>query len=576
MKLYPRKSNNLVTTSVNTQLHIAKELVDYTQGFELSIDVYFDSATWDYSRYNWLCGRGNNIGFPSGMGAPGNGGNDFKCNWKNGAGLSVVSMESKPAGWYRVTMVVTPTTHQQKVQKLSTGEIFLGTAELNGTSTIGESVAFTLFSYGIDGTTGAYGSVGMNVSNVKITRNGATIFHLPLSEGNLAVVRDVVSKTAYTLGFFSISAGWAKLADFSHYNFKNGFTLYTKAANQNIYVPNDSTGAEIPWTPVLSYVKGANYKGTTTSYNQCESKFKLDDFILNQDLLVSGAGDSALNGVYPLRGQYNGRNWYYDGKLSGIAQWTHAFNWDGTQWVWCVNPGIIMFYGVGDVQTPFECTSWIPSSVGSLPVGTISYGGERCTLTGTLTPSDYNGEYHEIGLWTGNKLYGKVGDEENKHIWKSATPYDVYGWVIGAIESQGYWFEYINGNGNDNTPSPWDVASFQPFGLVGGTGTGVVVKNESIDNNLYLADFDHVLFTEGTGVAKEFEIGPLDVTTGYNRGYMYINSNVQEHDFMMYGNNKTGTNDLKVIKYIGLKDEVLTDESGEVIYDDDDHVILEG
>lgn len=402
------------------------------------------------------------------MVAPGNGGNDFKCNWKNGAVLSAVSMESKPAGWYRVTMIVTPTTHQQKVQNLSTGEIFLGTAELNGTSTIGESVAFTLFSYGIDGATGAYGSVGMNVSNVKITRNGATIFHLPLSEGHLAVVRDVVSKTAYALGFFTISAGWAKLADFGHYNFKNGFTLYKKASNPNIYVPNDSTGAEIPWTPLLSYVRVANYKGTTTSYNQCESKFKLDDVNPLTDLIVTNATDEQLNGAYQRHGDYLGKSYWYDGQIDVYPYtYTHFFNWDGLRWCWGRDNGQVMFYGNEDVSDPWDVITWTPA-LGTLPVGDIS---------------------------------------------------------------------------------------------------------EPESNALYAADIDHVLFTEGTGVAKEFSITGMDFN--YDRGYLYINSDVQETNFMLYGTDKTLTNDLKVLKYVEQIDRVSYDEeTGLPNYDEANHAEL--
>ena len=441
LKLYPRKSNNLVTTSVNTQLHVPKELVDYTLGFELSMDVYFDSATWDYSRHNWLCGRGNNTGFPSGMGAPGNGGNDFKCNWKN-SGFSVVSMNSKPAGWYRVTMIVTPTTHQQKVQNLSTGEIFLGTAELNGTSTIGESVAFTLLSFGIDGYTAAYGSVGMNVSNVKITRGGATIFHLPLSEGNLAVVRDVISKTAYTLGFFTISAGWAKKADFSHYNFKNGFTLYKKDANPNIYVPNDSTGAEIPWTPVLGYVKGANYKGTTRTFNQCESKFKLDNTTVSSVLRCASAGASYVIGDYV----YNSSNSRWVNTTTGAYI---AFQ-GGTEWYWWNSSGTAMYY---------------------------------------------------------------------------------YGYAAGTPANVVTWFR-----SGGAAPAPSQLQSVL------------------ITSDLYNADVDHILFTEGTGVAKEFEIGSMHseiVDSVHDRGHLYINSD-SDKNFMLYKTDKgiDTPADLKIWKYV--------------------------
>ena len=44
---------------------------------------------------------------------------------------------------------------------------------------------------------------------------------------------------------------------------------------------------------------------------------------------------------------------------------------------------------------------------------------------------------------------------------------------------------------------------------------------------------------------------------------------------MLYGTDKTLKDDEKIIKYIGLKDEIITDENGETIVDENDHVVLE-
>ena len=385
-------------------------------------------------------------------------------------------------------------------------------------------------------------------------KSGELMHEFNFSEGYGVQTFDVVTKNAYTISNVNPTLFWNQKQDFNHYNFRYGFTLYQKSGSPDIRIPNDKLQNEIvPISIPSGYARIANYKECRKTFNQCESKFKLDDLTVNQDLVVTGAGDVALNGVYPLRGQYNGRNWYYDGKLSGISQWTHAFKWDGTQWVWSVNPGTILFYGVGDVQTPMECTSWIPA-IGTLPVGAIANGGEKCTLSGTINPADYNGEYHEIGIWAGNKLFGKVGDEENKHIWKSGTPYDVYGWAIGAIDSQAHWYEYFNGDGNDDTPRPWNVISFAPFPMVGATGTGVLVESVSNDNDFYNADPDRVLFTEGTGVAKEISIGSMYseiVDLVHDRGHLYINED-SDANFMLY---KTGKGvdtsaDLKIWAYV--------------------------
>lgn len=562
LKLYPRKSNNIVTTSVNTQIHVSKLAVAPVTGsdyFEISIDVYYDPATLNTSSYeNFVCGRGDNTGMHSGMQLPGRlNETAFEGRWRLQNTGSTISKTGLTADWYRYSMTVTETTFQIKLLNLRTNVLSLGNVVGIGTVNNADNFRFTILCYGINGSTGAYGTVGVNFSNARITRNGGTLVNIPFSAGAGTQVINVYNGSVYDLGFFTPSAGWAKLSDYYHYNFRKGFTLYTKSGSSDIRISNKIDGTETTYTPPTGYARIANYKGTTTTFNQCESKFKLDDVTLNQDLIVTGAGDAVLNGVYPLRGQYNGRNWYYDGKLSGLSQWTHSFNWDGTQWVWSVNPGTIVFYGVGDVQTPMECTSWTPA-IGTLPVGIISNGGEKCTLSGTTTPANYNGEYHEIGLWAGNKLFGKVGDEENKHIWKNGTPWDVYGWIVGAIESQGYWWEYVNGDGNDDgnddTVNPWDVASFTPFPFVGATGTGILVESVSNDNDLYNADPDRVLFTEGTGVAKEVSVASIYsgiMQDGKDLGHLYINDS-SDANFMLYKTDKGVDTpaDLKIWAYV--------------------------
>ncbi len=574
LKLYPKKSNNLVTTSISTQFHVPKEYVDYTQGFTISMDLYYDPATHNETRYNGVSGRGNNTGFHSGMFMPGLASStNFAGAWRNTGSFSTISKTGLTADWYRFSMIVTPTTVVIKLLNLRTNVELTGNTVSVGTVDNGDTYAYAFLCYGITDATGAYGSIGVNFSNITISRNGTCLLNVPFSSGADAKVVDICNKTQYTLGFFTSSIGWAKLSDYSHANFYYGYTLYTKSGSPNLYIPNAIDGSEITLvSPPTGYVRIANYKGTTSSYNQCESKFKLDDVTLNQDLIVTGAGNAVLNGVYPLRGTYKGRNWYYDNDSAGVAIWTHALNWDGTQWIWSMYAGTIMYYGVGDVQSPIDCTSWVPA-YGSAVIGAISYGGEHCTLSGTLTPSDFNGEYREIGIWAGNKLFGKIGDESTKNIWKSGDPYDVYGWAIGSINSLGYWYEYPNGDGNDDTPNPWDVASFAPFSLVGATGTGILVQTDPSSNDMYLADPDHVLFTENTGVAKEFNISDIDFN--YDRGYLYINSDVQETNFMLYKADKTLTNDLKVLKYVEQIDRVSYDEeTGLPNYDEANHAEL--
>lgn len=121
---------------------------------------------------------------------------------------------------------------------------------------------------------------------------------------------------------------------------------------------------------------------------------------------------------------------------------------------------------------------------------------------------------------------------------------------------------------------PWQTnPALENWSVVGVTCSNPVVFS---NQDLYNADVDHVLFTANTGVAKQINIGTLDVDLNFNRGHMYINPNIREHDFMLYKTNKTLKDDEKILKYIGLGDEILTDDkTGETIVDENDHVILE-
>jgi hypothetical protein len=106
-----------------------------------------------------------------------------------------------------------------------------------------------------------------------------------------------------------------------------------------------------------------------------------------------------------------------------------------------------------------------------------------------------------------------------------------------------------------------------------GRGNNVTfVLSISGASDLYNADIDHFLFTESTGVAKEIDLKTLLIDDGKDRGYLYYNySNYK--NFMLYGTDKTLLNDVKVLKYIGLKDNIVY-SGGEVVYDANNHAVL--
>ena len=252
------------------------------------MDLYYDPATWDASKYNSISGRGNNTGFHSGMFAPGLiFGTNFAGGWRNQGAYSVISSSGLTADHYRFSMIVTSTTVVIKLLNLRTNVELTGNTVSVGTVDNADTFNYTFLSYGIDGYTGAYGSIGINFSNITISRNGTCLLHVPLSSGTDTKVVDICNKTQYTLGHFTSSIGWAKLSDYFHANFYYGYTLYTKSGANNLYVCNAHDGTEIVPTVVPSgYTRVANYGPSRTGYNRCESLFKLDNTTTSTALYI--------------------------------------------------------------------------------------------------------------------------------------------------------------------------------------------------------------------------------------------------------------------------------------------------
>ena len=420
MKLYPRKSNNIVTTSANTQFHVPKELVDYTLGFTISMDLYYDPATWDASRYNSICGRGNNTGFHSGMFVPGLiSGNNFMGSWRNSSSYSTISTSGLTAAWYRFSMVVTTTTAQIKLLNLRTNVELSGNVISVGTVTNGDNLAFTFLSYGIDGYTGAYGSIGINFSNITISRNGACLLHVPLSSGADTKVVDICNKTQYSLGFFTASSGWAKLSDYFHANFYYGHTLYTKSGSNNLHICNGSDGSEISITPPSGYTRIANYKECRETFNQCESVFVLDNTTVTTVLRCTAAGTAAAIGDYV----YNSTNSRWVNATTGA----YIYLQGGTEWYWKNSYNTLLYYGYG-ANNPGEVATWFRSG------GAIPAPGQLQSVL--ITTALYNADVDHI-LFTANTGVAKQIEIQ-----------DIYSDVVNLTLDRGHL--YINSDSDKN------------------------------------------------------------------------------------------------------------------------------
>lgn len=286
-KLYFVKSNNLKTTSINTQFHVPKEYVDYTQGFVIEMDVYYDPATHDETKYNWVCGRGNNTGLHSGMCMPGTFYSaGFLGGWRNLGAYSTISKTGLTADWYTMKLTVTTTTVTLSLTNLRTGTVLTGNTATVGTVNNGDAFSLTFLSYGIEGYTGAYGSVGLNVSNIRITRAGVCLLDVPCSEGGGTKVTDVCNSTQYQMAFVTEASLWGQNSVYTHHNILYGFTLQTKSGALSIRVPNTKTMAEVVVTPPTGYTRISNTIAGRF-HNGAENKYKLADRATSDPLYLA-------------------------------------------------------------------------------------------------------------------------------------------------------------------------------------------------------------------------------------------------------------------------------------------------
>lgn len=95
--------------------------------------------------------------------------------------------------------------------------------------------------------------------------------------------------------------------------------------------------------------------------------------VVSTDIIVSGAGNAAVNGAYDYQGVKNGKAWYYKADADMGFQWISA---PGNYWT--VNN---IYKSYDDVATPDLCTTWELGLIGGIePFPTVTAG-----TTPTLT-----------------------------------------------------------------------------------------------------------------------------------------------------------------------------------------------
>lgn len=93
--------------------------------------------------------------------------------------------------------------------------------------------------------------------------------------------------------------------------------------------------------------------------------------VVSTDIIVSGAGNAAVNGVYVYQGVLYGKAWYYKADADMIFMWIPA---PGNYW--SVNN---IYKSYDDVATPDLCTTWELGVSGVLPLPTVT--AQKPTLT---------------------------------------------------------------------------------------------------------------------------------------------------------------------------------------------------
>lgn len=480
LKMYPKKSSSVKATAANSCIPVSKTILTNTRKIRSLLKHKLSDL--NNGGYVWA---GENVSSPyatTGLHLT-SGKYAYSFYWKGSTSgaCAINAGQLEDDNFYLCTQTIGAENISMKMNKLTivNNAIVIGN-DINSTTTAKGTEELTGDRFGILSACYSNGSYNYASGNQMVyieflDANDNVLLSFNFSEGAGQQVFDIISGNAYQIYNITESAFWNYTQDFNHHNFRYGFTLYQKAGEADIRVPNKKDGSEI--TPVSipsGYSRIANYKECRLTFNQCENVFVLDNVSAGIKTLHGTFNQTFWGGVMPLNVDF-----LQSGVTNGKPKWV-SVDGDLVQWedngglAWCVRshlylPGI-QCYSYDDVESPDLCVTW-----------------------------------------TG----------------RGGTNYIDFELTIG---------------------------------------------NASV---LYAADVDFVLFTENTGVAKEINVGTLDVNLGIDRGYLYINPNPQEKNFMLYKTNKTLNNDVKVIKYIGLKDEIVTDENGDVVYDKNDHAILE-
>jgi len=111
------------------------------------------------------------------------------------------------------------------------------------------------------------------------------------------------------------------------------------------------------------------------------------------DLIMSGAGLSALNGTWVYGDLWNARPRYF---FPSVASYTHYLQWDAGDECWCIvqSAGSVLLYSsTQDTVYPDAVTDWDVEAGGTAPApGPLSLDTEALEVNGTVVATAFRGD----------------------------------------------------------------------------------------------------------------------------------------------------------------------------------------
>lgn len=109
------------------------------------------------------------------------------------------------------------------------------------------------------------------------------------------------------------------------------------------------------------------------------------------DMIVAGAGTSAVNGTYVEDGTFNGKPLYNFIGTNYRIMFAVDYAYEESVWLIRTTTNTQYYYGLPtSVSTPDQCVAWYKENSGALPVPTVTEAPSGTTHEGEATLSSFS------------------------------------------------------------------------------------------------------------------------------------------------------------------------------------------